>query len=144
MHTHTHTHTHTHKFFTAATWVPVTAVLGALFVVCLLVGLLVVGRLLYRKRIQKPRLSLEPVKFTNTNEVLAIDVNPQVEDGLENRIASEDNKLAPFLKYEVSFFTFFFPVNAHFKLQTHHFREEFRCSPVEVNGTRADENKGIR
>lgn len=87
---------------------PVTAVLGALFVVCLLVGLLVVGGLLYRKRIQKPRLSLEPVKFTNTNEVLAIDVNPQVEDGLENRIASEDNKPAPFSKYEVSFFTFFF------------------------------------
>ena len=95
------------QIFTAATWVPITAVLGALLVVCLLVGLLVAGGVLYHKRTRKPRLSLDPVKFTNTNEVLAIGVNPQVEDSLENRIASEDNKLAQFSKYEVKFFTFF-------------------------------------
>ena len=91
------------QIFTAVTWVPVSAVVGALFVVCLLVGLSVAGGLLYRKRIQKPRSSLEPVKFTNANEVLAIAVHPQVEDNLENCTTSEDVKVVSVSIYEVSF-----------------------------------------
>ena len=88
---------------TAVTWVPIAAVVGALFVVCLLVGVSVAGGCLYHKRIQKPRLSLDPVKFTNPNSVLAIAINPQTEDSLENHSSSEDSKPASVSVYEVSF-----------------------------------------
>ena len=85
---------------------PITAVLGALFLVCLLVGLLVAGGLLYRKRIQKPRLLLEPVEFTKANEVLETSIHPRLEQRLEKCAPSEDGKQASLSVYEVSYSLF--------------------------------------
>lgn len=71
-----------------ADWMFTAVGIGIPLVVCLFLGLLVIGGLFYHYKRPKLRLSSRPVKFANSNGVLAYPVNALMEESLRQRTVS--------------------------------------------------------